>query len=70
MLDYLQLEYSDNIANYRQLAKQRNISTPSYRDVTKKVNKTAVKRWVRYESQLQVVMPILAKSISALGYDE
>ena len=48
---YLGLEWMPELMNFTEKAKSRQISTPSYSAVTERVNKRAVNRWRRFESQ-------------------
>ena len=60
MLTFLNLEWSEDITNYQETAKKRNlISTPSYNQVIKPIYKEAVNRWIRYENKLIGIKPLI-----------
>ena len=70
VLDFIGVGWHEDIAGYRQAAKQRVISTPSYRDVTAPVNSRALDRWRRYEQELSPVLPLLEPFVESFGYDK
>ena len=69
VLDFTGVGWHDDIRNYRQAAKQRAISTPSYRDVTAKIDNHAVERWRRYEQNLEPILPSLQPYVEAFAYE-
>jgi tetratricopeptide (TPR) repeat protein len=69
VLDFIGVGWHEEISNYRQAAKQRAITTPSYRDVTAPVDDHAVARWRRYERQLAPIFPVLAPFVETFGYE-
>jgi tetratricopeptide (TPR) repeat protein len=69
VLDYIGVGWHEEINNYRQAAKQRAITTPSYRDVTAPVNNRAVARWRRYEQHLAPIFPLLDPFVEVFGYE-
>jgi tetratricopeptide (TPR) repeat protein len=70
VLDFIGVGWHDEIANYRHAAKQRTISTPSYRDVTAPVYDRAVARWRRYEQDLTPILPLLEPFVEIFGYEK
>ena len=68
VLAFLGLEWNDDVLAYREAARSRTISTPSYRDVGEGLYGRAVGRWRRYEDRLAPVVPILAPYVEAFGY--
>ena len=68
VLDFIGVGWHEDINNYRQAAKQRAISTPSYRDVTAPVDNHAVARWRRYEQDLAPIFPLLEPFVEVFGY--
>ena len=68
VLEFLGLEWSDDILAYREAARSRTISTPSYRDVGEGLYGRAVGRWRRDEDQLAPVLPVLGPYVEAFGY--
>lgn len=70
VLDFTGLEWHDDLHRYVEKARARDITTPSYREVLKPVDRRAVARWRGYQDQLSPVLPILAPFIAAFGYDQ
>jgi Flp pilus assembly protein TadD len=68
VLEFLDLEWTDDVLDYRQAARSRTISTPSYRDVGEGLYGRAVGRWRRYEDRLAPVLPRLEPYVEAFGY--
>ena len=68
VLEFLGLEWNDDVLAYREAARSRTISTPSYRDVGEGLYGRAVGRWRRYEDRLTPVLPVLAPYVEAFGY--
>ena len=68
VLEFLGLEWSDDVLAYREAARSRTISTPSYRDVGEGLYGRAVGRWRRYDDRLAPVLPVLAPYVEAFGY--
>lgn len=68
VLDFTGAGWHENVADYRQAAEQRVISTPSYRDVTSAINKSAVDRWRRYEKELAPILPLLEPFVETFEY--
>lgn len=69
ILDFLGLAWDAAMGDYRELARQRAIATPSYHQVVQPIYGSAVGRWHRYAGPLRPVLPLLAPSIAAFGYD-
>jgi hypothetical protein len=70
VLDFIGVGWHEEIVGYRHAAKQRVISTPSYRDVTAPVNTRALARWRRYERDLTPILPLLEPFVEIFGYEE
>lgn len=72
LFQFLELPWIDDLMNFTERAKSRQISTPSYSAVTEKVNKRAVNRWRRFESQFvdSGALPILDPWIKDFGYSD
>ena len=47
---------------------KRFISTPSYAEVVRPVNRAAVGRWLAYREQFEPVLPILRPWLDRFGY--
>ena len=52
LLAYLDLPWEDSVREYQAVARQRRISTPSARDVTRPLYSTSIGKWRRYEDFL------------------
>ena len=70
VLNFLGLEWTDDIRAYREQAQSRHIITPSYRAVGEQVYSRAVGRWKRYEKPLSPQTQRLAPYIQRFGYDQ
>jgi len=70
LIDFLGLNWEDGILEFHGAAKQRKITTPSYRQVVKPIYRQAVGRWRNYRKHLQPVLPELAPFVKAFGYDD
>jgi len=70
VLDFVGVGWHDEIADYRRAAKQRTISTPSYRDVTAPVYDRALARWRQYEQDLTPILPLLEPFVEIFGYEK
>jgi len=69
VLDFIGAGWHEEIETYREAAKKRVITTPSYRDVTAPVNSSAVARWRRYEQEIAPIFPVLAPFIEVFAYE-
>jgi len=69
VVEFIGVGWHEDINSYRQAAKQRVITTPSYRDVTATVDNRAVERWRRYEQHLAPILPLLDPFIETFGYE-
>ena len=70
VLDFMGIGWHEDINDYRLAAKQRVISTPSYRDVTAPVDNHAVARWRRYEQDLAPIFPLLEPFVEIFAYEK
>ena len=69
VLKFLDLEWEDKIANYRQTAiKRTEIKTPSHHQVIKPIYSTAHNRWKNYELYLNKYVVPLNKWLNDSGY--
>ena len=70
LFEFLDLAWMPELMNFTQKAKTRQISTPSYSAVTEAVNKRAVNRWRRFESQFRETnaLQMLEPWINHFGY--
>jgi tetratricopeptide (TPR) repeat protein len=63
------VEFDDNMRNFVETAKRRDIRTPSARQVVKGLDTAGVGYWRNYASHLAPATPILQPWISAFGYE-
>ena len=70
ILDFIGVGWHEDIQGYRQAAKQRVVTTPSYRDVTAPVNDRALARWRRYEQELAPILPLLEPFVEIFAYEK
>lgn len=70
ILDFIGVGWHEDIRGYRQAAKDRVVTTPSYRDVTAPVNDRALARWRRYEQELGPIMPALDPFVETFAYEK
>ena len=69
VLEFVGVDCHDDVARYRDSAKQRVIRTPSYREVTAPVHQKAVARWKNYQDELTPIFPHLDPFVKAFDYD-
>jgi len=71
LFQFLELDWIDELMNFTERAKSRQISTPSYSAVTEKVNRRAINRWHRFETQFveSGALQKLQSWISYFGYE-
>ncbi len=69
ILDFLGLAWSDEVRRFREHARARAISTPSYERVTGEVDQRAVARWKNYARHIESVQERLGGLIETLGYE-
>lgn len=68
ILDALGLPWDDAVLGYRDHARGRAISTPSYHQVVQPIYARSVARWRHYADQFKPVLPILAPFVGTFGY--
>ncbi len=66
---FLGLEFDENMRNFVDTAKRRDIRTPSAKQVRAGLNRSGVAYWRRYERHLQGQFQTLAPWVEAFGYD-
>lgn len=69
-LDFLELDWADEILSYRDKAKEGHITTPSSRQVGEKLHTRAFERWRRYEKHLAPIWGPLLPYVQAFGYKD
>jgi len=71
VIEHLGLEWRRKLLDHRATAEHRGaISTPSYDQVIKPLNRRSIGRWRRYEKQLEPVLPVLLPWAERLGYGD
>lgn len=68
LLEFLELEWDSKVLHHDEHARARNITTPSYHQVTQPIYQDAKYRWRRYEQYMKPVLPILQPYIEYFGY--
>ncbi|MAG95798.1 MAG: hypothetical protein CMM08_03805 [Rhodospirillaceae bacterium] len=69
ILDFLGLDAEADLADYREKAADRGITTPSYLAVQAPINPRAIGRWRAYQGELAPALERLAPFAQAFGYD-
>jgi len=70
VLDFMGLNWVDEILSYQDQAQKGHIVTPSYAQVGEKLHSRAKGRWLRYERHLEPIMDQLSPYIQAFGYGD
>jgi hypothetical protein len=70
VLDFIGLPWHEDVMAYGERAEDQVITTPSYRQVTRALDKSAVGRWRRYQGELSPILPVLQPLVRAFGYPE
>lgn len=65
LLAFIGEHWDSRVLDYHKAAKTRQISTPSYRDVTKPISSRSVGHWKHYHENMGNVLPVLEKTQSA-----
>ena len=68
MFHFLGLEYPEDASDFYLTARNKQITTPSYQDVTKPVYDRSKDRWKNYQKYLAPYMGQLAPFIKEFGY--
>ena len=69
ILDFLNLEWDDNIRNYRKTALERGkINTPSSSQVVQPIYKSSIEKWKNYEKYFEDCQQYLEKWVSYFDY--
>ncbi len=69
VIDFLGLEWTDDLTRYRDRLAGKYISTPSYMAVSQSLNRRAIGRWQRYEPYLGAALDRLSAHVTGHGYD-
>lgn len=68
LFEFLGVGWSDDVLNYLQHAKNRDINTPSYSQVVQPIYKTARYRWHKYRQFFEPYFDILKPYADEFGY--
>jgi hypothetical protein len=68
-LQWLGLDWSDSVADYRSTLTRRLTNSPTYADVQAPLHTRAIGKWQRYADFLAPVRGILAPYIRHFGYE-
>ncbi|MBX3363249.1 MAG: sulfotransferase [Phycisphaeraceae bacterium] len=68
LLEWLGLEWNDDVLRFADPQRARLVRTASYAQVARPVHREAVARWKRYARHLEPVLPLLAPFVSSFGY--
>ena len=69
VLAYLDLPWEDSMRDYQAVARQRRISTPSARDVTRPLYSTSIGKWKHYRELIGERFEPLQTWVDYWGYD-
>jgi hypothetical protein len=69
LINFLGLEWDDNVLKYHLEKNQRNVTTPSYQGIASPVYKSAMGRWKHYAEQLHPALTILEPYVRRFGYE-
>ena len=65
---FLGLDWNDNQSRFYNAAKQKQLTSPTYHDVTKPIYSDSVGRWRFYEKHMAAALPALDRFCRILGY--
>ena len=68
LLNFLDLNWEEEVDNYRSNALDKKINTPSYNQVTEKIYTRASGRWKNYKNEMHDIMPLMQFWIEKWGY--
>ena len=68
LLNFLDLEWDENIKNYQKTALLKKSKTPSYNQITEKLYKSSQNRWENYKSEIYPIIPLLEKWLKIWDY--
>jgi tetratricopeptide (TPR) repeat protein len=70
LLDFIGVEWVDDVLRFHEHAREREISTPSFTAVREQVHTRAIGRWHKYARHYEPIMEHLAPYIEAFGYED
>jgi len=68
LIDFVGLEWHDDITRFHERPTPRYVSTPSYEAVSEPVHTRAQGKWIRQADKLAPILPRLEPFVEALGY--
>ena len=69
LLNFLEIPWSDSVLRFHETAKSRNlINTPSYDQVYKPIYSESTNRWLKYQSKIKPILPMLKPWIKEFDY--
>lgn len=69
ILAFIGVDWCDDVMNFHDSAKKRQVFTPSYQSVTQPIYRGAINKWKNYEQELASILPILETYVREFGYD-
>lgn len=70
VLEFLELQWEDEILDYSTHSRSKPVATPSYRQISEPVHIKSVYRWRNYESAMRSQIKMLTPWIKHFGYEE
>ena len=70
LVKFLGQTWDERVLDYRQAVTEREISTPSYQQVSEPLHARSVARWRHYERQLEPILPTLKPWLERFEYME
>lgn len=68
LLQYLNLDFEDNVNQFYKTAQKRKVNTPSYHQVTQPLYKGSLNRYKKFD-KIEVIKPLVKKWIDKFNYD-
>jgi Tfp pilus assembly protein PilF len=70
ILAFLDVEWEDNIAHYREQALKKRINTPSASQVVRPIYTSSIGKWREYQTQIEEILPVIERWVSHWGYQK
>ena len=70
LLEFLELQWENEILDYSMHSRSEPVATPSYRQISEPVHNKSVYRWRNYESVMSSQIKMLAPWVKHFGYGE
>ena len=68
--EFLGLEWEEQQSEFYKHAQQKRVSSPTYANVTEKVYRGALDKWMNYEELFEPLMPKIEPWLDAFGYNK